>query len=219
MKHTIKRKLKVYLPMALTFVLVGVILLVFLLMNKVTAKDYFNALQESNYTKQVQQINIVEGGVLVYEKVETIVLDNNNVYHKIYERKLSSDPNVDYDETTTEFYYSQTTMFYFENNVWKSKEFNISEKTHRYVLRSDYFSNFEFQKEIESEGVLKGQIKNDKTKHIVDIKNLKDMTVSLIVNKDFQIKNFEIKATTDSNRNLIILNTYSYLNETVNMPV
>ena len=118
MKQSIKRRLKVYLPIVASVVLIAVIILAFLMLNGVKAKDYFNALLNSKYTKQTQITTIKEGGFLIYEKTEVVVFEGDNVYQQIHERKLSDDPNTDYEETITEFYYSQSTKYYFENGVW-----------------------------------------------------------------------------------------------------
>jgi len=218
MKQSIKRRLKVYLPIIIAVVLISAIVLVFLLLNRVTAKDYFNALSKSNYTKQTQSTTIKDGGTLIYEKTELIIFDKDNVYHKIHERQLSDDLNVDYEETTTEFYYSQDTMYYFEEGVWKSKAFKISKNLLRYVLKTDYFATLNFQKKFENEGVLNGTIKSKNTKNVVDIDSLNNMSVSMTVSNQFQVKSFEINAKTATNRDVKILNEYSYNQEVVNMP-
>lgn len=219
MKAITKRRLKVYLPIMTAVLLIGVVIMVVLLANRVTAKDYFNALSKSQYSKQVQHTKIVENEMLIYEKLETIIFDGDNVYHSIYEKKLSADIEKDFEEINSEFYYSKTNMYYFEEGVWKSENFNISEKVKRYYLQTDYFSSFDFQKKIENEGKLFGSIKNDKVANVVGGINLKDMSLTLVVNKKFEIKTFEIQAKTLDERNISIINTYTYNNEEVNMPV
>ena len=218
MKQSIKRRLKVYLPIIIAVVLISAILLVFLLLNRVTAKDYFNALSKSNYTKQTQSTTIKDGETLIYQKTEIIIFYKDNVYHKIHERQLSDDFNVDYEETTTEFYYSQDTMYYFEENVWKSKAFKIGKNLPRYELKADYFATLNFQNKFENEGILKGTINSKNTKNVIDMENLNNMSVSIIVNNQFQVKLFEINAKTATNRDVNISNVYSYNQEVVDMP-
>lgn len=219
MKATTKRRLKIYLPILLAIVLVGVIIAIILLNNKVTAKDYFNALRNSNYTKQVQHTTIIDNDLLIYEKVETIIFDSGKVYHKIEEKQLSEDVGTDYDLTITEFYYSQDKMYYFENNVWKEEDFKISNKLKTYYLQTDYFSALSFDKKIESEGRLQGKIKNDSVQKIVSGSDLTNMNLTIVVNKKFDIQKFDITAKTTTNRDVKIENIYSYSKELVNLPV
>lgn len=218
MSSTAKRRLKIYLPIAIAVILVGVIIAIILLNNKITAKDYFNALNNSNYTKQVQNTTITENETLIYEKIETIIFDGDNVYHKIEEKQLSSDVNKDYDQITTEFYYSKDKMYYFENNVWYAEAFTISKKLKTYDLKTEYFKTIKFNKNFENEGHLQGEIKNDYVKQIVNNAELNSMNLTIVVNKNFDVQKFNINAKTSSNRDVEISNVYTYVEETVVLP-
>ncbi|MBQ8615329.1 MAG: hypothetical protein IJ415_02060 [Clostridia bacterium] len=218
MSSTTKRRLKIYLPIAIAVILVGIIIAIILLNNRITAKDYFDALNNSNYTKQVQNTTITENETLIYEKIETIIFDGDNVYHKIEEKQLSSDLDKDYDETTTEFYYSKDKMYYFENNVWNTEAFTVSKKLKTYELKTDYFKTIKFNKKIESEGHLQGEIRNDCVEKIVSNAELHSMTLLIVVNKDFDVQKFNINAKTSSSRDVEITNIYTYVNETVVLP-
>ena len=86
--------------------------------------------------------------VCLYEKVETIVIDGEKVYHRIYEKKLSAEIGKDYDETTSEIYYSKDKMYYFANNVWNEENFSIKSNLTRYSLKTEYFKTLQFNKKI-----------------------------------------------------------------------
>ena len=218
MKAITKRRLKVYLPIAITVILAIVIVAIILLNNKITAKDYFNALSQSNFTKQVQNTTIFEEDLLVYEKVETIIRSGENVYHKIEEKQISEQVGVEYDLNVSEFYYSKDKMYYFEDNVWKTQDFTISTKLKTYFLQTDYFSTLEFTKKVETEGRLKGNIKDSAVNKIVSDTSLNNMSVLIVVNKNFNVKKFEITAKTTTGRDVLISNVYTYNTETVTLP-
>lgn len=219
MNSKTKRRLKIYLPIIIAIILIGIIIAIILLNNRITAKDYFDALDNSNYTKQVQNTTIMENEKLIYEKIETIIFDGENVCHKIEEKQLSSDLNKDYDEITTEFYYSRDKMYYFENNVWISESFEVSKKLKTYNLKTDYFASYSFNKKIETKGILQGKVKDDYVTKVVDDANLSNMSLTIIVNENMDIQEFNITAKTTANRDVEIKNTYTYVDEVVTMPI
>lgn len=220
MKATTKRRLKIYLPIILAAVLiVAAIIAIILLSNRITAKDYFDALRHSNYTKQVQHTTIMDGELLVYEKVETIIFEGENAYHKIEEKQISSDLNKDYDESTSEFYYSKDKMYYFDEGVWKQETFTISNKLKSYYLQTDYFSSLEFNKKVETEGFLKGNLKNASIKKVVNSEDITNVSLEIVVNKNFDVQQFVITGKTLSMRDVLIQNVYTYNTETVTLPV
>lgn len=220
MKTTIKRKLKIYLPILVAIILIGVIIAVILLKNNITAKDYFDALSKTNYTKQVQHTTITDGETLIYEKTETIIFDADKGYHKIVEKQKSAQLGVDFDITTTEVYYHKDTMYYFDNNVWKSEEFSISEQLKTYFLKTDYFKTLSFDEQVKTQGKLQGTVKDEHITKIVSGTSLKDMSLEIVVNKNFEVQIFNISAKTPTtNRDVKIENTYTYQKEVVNLPV
>ncbi len=219
MSSRTKRILRIYLPIAIVVILIAGLIAFLLLRNTVKAKDYFNALSGSNHTKQVQTTTIKDGETLIYEKIETIVFDGSNVYHKIDEKQLSADFDKDYDQTITEFYYSKNKIYYFEDNIWKEEDFSVSSRLKTYRLNTDYFSTLKFNKKIEKEGVLQGNIKDDCVEKVVSGIDLKDMSLTIIINKQLKVQKFDILAKTQTNRDVEIKNVYTYFNETVNMPV
>ncbi len=219
MKTAIKRRLKVYLPLMAVVIAICAVVLLILLNNRITAKDYFNALNNSNFTKQVQTTTIKENQTLVYEKVETIVFDGEKVYHKIYEKKLSADVDKDYDEITTEIYYSKDKMYYFDNNVWNEENFSIKSNLTKYSLKTEYFKTLKFSKKIETEGVLRGDIKNSNVKNIVQDLDVQDLSLIIVINKNLKVQNFNIVATTSQMRDVKIENVYTYDKEVVNLPI
>lgn len=218
MKTTTKRRLKVYLPILVAVILTAVVIAIILLNNKVTAKDYFDSLNNSNYSKQVQNTTIYDGNLLIYEKIETIIFDGENVYHKIEEKQQSADINKDYDQTLTEFYYSKDKIYYFEDNVWKSQDFTVSKNLKNYFLKTDYFETLTFNKKVENEGRLSGKVKDNSINKIVNSSEMTNMNLLIVVNSDFDVQKFEITAKTSSNRDVKIINTYTYLDETVFLP-
>ena len=219
MSSRTKRILRIYLPITLVVIIIAVLIAFFLLRNTIKAKDYFDALNGSNYTKQVQTTTIKDNNTLIYEKIETIVFDGDNVYHRIEEKQLSENVDADYEQTITEFYYSKNKMYYFEDNIWKAEDFTVSKRLKTYYLKTDYFSTIKFNKKIEKEGKLQGNIKDDCADKIVTGSDLKNMSLIIIVNKKFDVQKFDITANTQSGRDVEIKNVYTYLDETVVMPV
>lgn len=218
MSSKTKRRLKVYLPILASIIIVVAIVAIILLKDKITAKDYFDAVNTQNYSKQIQTTTITENETLIYEKIEIMVFDGDNVYHQIKEKQLSQDIGKDYDETTTEYYYSKDKIYYFELGEWKQEDFNLKQSLKDYDLKTEYFKTINFSKKIETEGVLEGEIKQDSISKIVSGLNLSKMNLKIIVNKDIKIQKFNINAKTQSNRDVKIENVYTYNNETVVLP-
>ena len=148
MSSRTKRILKIYLPVVLVVIAIVGLIMFILLRNTVKAKDYFNAVSGSNHTKQVQTTTIKDGDCLVYEKIETIIFDGNKVYHKIEEKQLSANADEDFDQTISEYYYSNNKMYYFEDNIWKEESFVVFTNLRNYHLNTDYFSTLTFNKKI-----------------------------------------------------------------------
>jgi len=219
MKVTFKRRFKVYFPIAIAVILIGIIIALFVFRNKITAKDYFDSLNKSNYTKQIQTTTIFDEDNMLYQKIETIIFDGEKVYHQISEKQISSDVNVEYEQTITDIYYSKNKMYYFEDNIWKTEDFIISQRLKTYQLKTNYFSSLKFNNKFKTEGVLHGAVKNDFVNQIVAGSNLKNMSLSIVVNKDFKVQKFNINALTNNNRNVEIKNVYSYNKEIVNLPI
>jgi len=219
MKVTFKRRFKVYFPIAIAVILIGIIIALFVFRNKSTAKDYFDSLNKSNYTKQIQTTTIFDEDNMLYQKIETIIFDGEKVYHQISEKQISSDVNVEYEQTITDIYYSKNKMYYFEDNIWKTEDFIISQRLKTYQLKTNYFSSLKFNNKFKTEGVLHGAVKNDFVNQIVAGSNLKNMSLSIVVNKDFKVQKFNINALTNNNRNVEIKNVYSYNKEIVNLPI
>lgn len=220
MSSNIKRKLKVILPIIFSIIVVASIVIVILLINKVTAKDYFNALNNSNYTKQVQTTTMTENNQIVYEKVETILIEGEKIYHKIEEKQLDSGLVQQYEITITEFYYSSNKIYYFENNEWKMQDFEVSKHLKYYNLRTEYFENIRFDKKVKVEGNLSGDIKDSYAGSVLtDQANLKNVSVLMTVDKDFNIQKFNIQAKTVNDRDVTIKNVFTYNYESVNLPI
>ena len=219
MSSQTKRRLKIYLPIAISLLIIVAVIVIILLSNKITAKDYFNAVNTPNYSKQLQTTTITENDVLIYEKIETIIFDGDNVYHQIKEKTVSADINKDFDETTTEFYYSKDKMYYFENNVWNVEDFTLSEKLKTYDLKTEYFETLEFNKKIETEGCLKGKLKDGSVAKVFSGLDYTNANLVIIVNKDLKVQKFNINAKTSSNRDVKIENVYTYSNENVVLPI
>lgn len=219
MNSKTKRRLKIYLPILASIVVVAAIVVaIILLNNRITAKDYFDAINKQNYSKQIQTTQITENNTLIYEKIETIVFDGNNVYHEIKEKQISKDLDKDYDEVITEYYYSKDKLYHFEDGTWKEENFDLSTKLKTYDLKTNYFKTISFNKKFESEGRLEGEIKKDSISKIVNDLNLQEMSVVIVVNKNFNALKFDINAKTSTMRDVTIRNVYSYNNETVVLP-
>ena len=218
MKKT-NKKLKIILPVAISFLALLVVLLVILIPKPISQNNYFNSLSKSNFTKQVQNTTIKENETLVYEKIETIVFDGEKVYHKIEEKTISSSPSKLYDEITTEYFYTKSKMYYFEENTWKMQDFNIQNSLKTYNLKTEYFVSFTFDKEIETQGTLSGIVKNENINDVFNSEtNFKDALITIIVNKNFKINSCEITAKTAANRDVLITNEFTYNQEKVILP-
>lgn len=220
MKRRKSNKLKIILPVIIAIILaISVVLLVILIPKKITANNYFNALYNSNHTKQVQSTTITESDVVVYEKIETVVIDGDKTYHKIEEKRLSSTNNL-YDILTTEFYYDNNAMYYFEDNIWKTTEFNLEDNLKHYNLKTEYFEIYTFDEEIISVGTFNGNVLNDKVNLLFGVNvNYTNVNIIITVNENFKVKSCNIIANTQSNKNVLITNEYSYNQETVNLPI
>lgn len=219
MKGKTKKNLKIILPILITFLALIVVLLVILIPKEISQNNYFKSLTNSNFTKQVQNTTIKEDGLIVYEKIETIIFDAKKVYHKIEEKTLSLEPSKLYDEVTTEYYYSNDKMYYFEENAWKTQDFNIQNSLKTYSLKTEYFETLEFDKEVQIEGTLTGSVKNENVNDLFKSEtNFKDANITIIVNKNFKVQSCDIYAKTANDRDVTIINTFTYNIESVILP-
>ena len=83
MKTKKYKNLKILLPIILIIFVVLVLTMCFVLPKPITEKTYFKSVENSNYTKQIQQTSIKEDNIILYEKNETVVFDKGKIYHKI----------------------------------------------------------------------------------------------------------------------------------------
>jgi len=219
MKEKTKQKLKIILPIIISFVALIVVLLVILIPKEINQNNYFNSFTKSNFTKQVQNTTIKEAETIVYEKIETIVFEGEKVYHKIEEKTLSLLPSKQYDEVTTEYFYTSNKMYYFEENIWKTQDFNIKSSLKTYNLKTEFFITLEFDKKIEEKGFLTGHIKDENINEVFNSEtNFKDANIIITVNKNFKIQSCNINAKTATNRDVLINNIYTYNKENITLP-
>jgi len=217
---TKKNKLKIILPIVVSaLVVLLTVLLIVLLPNEISQNTYFNSLSNSNFTKQVQYTTITENQIIVYEKLETIIFDNKKVYHKIEEKRLSSNPNTLYEEVLTEYYYSKDKIYYFEDNIWKTNDFNLKDNLKTYSLKTDYFTTLEFDKDFKEIGILSGNIKDENVNNVLNSEtNFNNASLIIKLNKKFKITDCSITAKTATNRDVLITNTFTYNQEAVILP-
>ena len=211
-----KRHLKIILPIVALLLIVLIIIL--LIPKGIHEKNYFNALRNSNYTKQEQLTTITEGELVVYEKLETIVFDGENIYHKITEKKISSGTEM-YEEIAVELYYNKTSMYYYENEQWKTVEFNVKNSLKTYNLKKEYFTTISFDKKVEEQGILEGYVKDECVNDAFNSETqFHSAHLKLIVNKNFKVQECNIQAKTSSNRDVKVNNVFTYNNEVVILP-
>lgn len=215
-------KLKIILPIiivTLAIVLAAGILLGVLLPPRIAAKKYFAAIASSPYTKQVQTTVVMEGERLVYEKQESLTIDGEVMYHKIVEKQLSSDYDTDYTVTTTEYYYTSSRVYYYENGVLKVKEFKVSNKFNSYNLEYGFFKSIKLDKSIKTTGTLQGNLKQNSVAKVDDsLSSLSNINISIVVDKSYNIQNFKITGVTSESREVTIENVYTYNNEQIYLP-
>jgi len=217
MTNKTNKKLKIILPIVILILLIGILILI-LIPKSISQNNYFTA-TNSKYTKQVQNTTIVDGQAIVYEKIETLIIDGSNIYHKIEEKKTSSSLDKEYDEIVVEYYYSKSKMYYKENDTWQTIDFKVKNNLKRYILKTEYFITFEFDKKFEEIGTFSASVKDE---HINDVFNsetkFNTASLTLTVNKNFKIQSLNIIAKTEFNKDVSVRNIYTYLKETVNLP-
>lgn len=216
---TNNKKIKIILPSIILLAILAVVLVVVLIPKSLTPQDYFNSLQNSNYTKQVQLTTITEDNVLVYQKRETVVYGNNCIYHNIEEKSISASAGELYDEVESEYYYTNSKIYYKENDVWKSQDFNYNNNLKKYNLKTEFFVTFEFDKKIETQGTFNGQIKDQNANDaLASENNYTSVGISIVINASRQVQNCSIGAKTQANRDVLIFNTFTYNQEFVTLP-
>lgn len=199
--------------------LVGIVLAIVLIPTKITANHYFKSLTTSNHTKQIQTTLIIENNTVLYEKTETMVLNGGKIYHKI-ETKTISQLNSDYDQSTEEFYYANNKIYYFENNQWKTSDFNLNNQLNSYNLKSEYFNTLIFDKKIKETGNLTGEVKPEHIKEVFGTSsNLKSASLKISVNNHIKAISCKISGLNQTNKYVEIVNSYSYNKETVTLPI
>lgn len=219
MTEKTKKSIKIILPIIVGVVLILSFLLILLIPKQITAKTYFSSLTNSNFTKQTQQTTLLENDNLVYEKLETMIFNKNNVYHKIEEKVLSSSPLNTYDITINEYYYTKDKIYYKENNVWKTEDFVVKENIKTYSLKTNYFENLQFDKKFEEIGILTGKILDENVNTVFNTEvNYTNVLFTIKINNKLKINECQITALTSLNRNVNIINTYSYNTEQVILP-
>ncbi len=220
MNNKKKKILLISLSVLAVLLVLGIVLIFLLVPKELTANNYFKSLTNSNHTKQVQITKIEENNVLLYEKTETMFISGKKVYHKIETKTLSQSSETDYDLTVEEFYYFNNLIYYFENNEWKTSEFNLNNQLKSYNFKTEYFSLLNFDKKIEETGSLTGEIKNENVKDVFGSNsNLKDVSLSILVNKKVKVQSYSILGLNETNKNVSILSTYSYEQENVTLPI
>lgn len=217
MTNKTKGNLKIILPIILIILLIITAILV--IPKGISEKNYFNSLASSNYTKQEQITTIIENDHVIYEKVELVVIDGKNVYHKITEKQISDESEL-YDEKEIEFYYSNDYMYYFKDDEWKTMEFNVKNALKTYSFKKDYFINIAFDKKIEDQGILEGLVKDENVDDAFNSETeFHSASLKLIVNKNFKIQKCDIKAKTAKNRDVTVKNIFTYNDEEVVLPI
>lgn len=212
------KKLKIIIPISILLIVFVVVLALILIPKEISQQNYFHSLT-SNYTKQIQNTTITEGDVLVYEKIETMVFDEDKIYHKVQEKSISASPNVLYDEIVAEYYYTSNKMYYKQNDVWLYQDFDIKSKLKTYNLKDEYFKTFEFDKEFDTLGEFKGNIKDQNVNDVFNSEtNFTNVCISIVVNKNMQVQTCNITAKTQASRDVVINNTFSYNSQSVILP-
>ena len=220
MKTKKYKNLKILLPIILIIFVVLVLTMCFVLPKPITEKTYFKSVENSNYTKQIQQTSIKEDNIILYEKNETVVFDKGKIYHKIEEKVLSSSNNEDYEELTLEFYYDNNYIYYYHENEWKVENFNFKEKLQKYNFKNEYFSSINYDKEFENTGVLLAIVNDNNIQDILNKNvNYKNLNLIITINNLRKIEGLNFECQNSLNQNVIILNSYSYENEVVNLPL
>lgn len=201
-------------------IILTIILVIILIPKEINQNNYFNSLVNSKYTKLVQTTSITEENIEAYKKVETLVIQGDKIYHKIYEKKISEDINKEFDEITVEYYYTKNEIYFLDNNVWKTEEFKSKNYLKKYSLKSDYFVSFEYDKEIGSQGVLTGIIKDENINDVFNSEtHFNSANISIVVDKNFNIQTCNITAKTLQDRDVAISNVFTYNKEIVEVPI
>ena len=220
MKKSNKKIILICLSVLAVLLVLGITLTAILIPKELTASKYFSSLTNSNHTKQVQQTVIFENNITLYEKTETMIISGGKVYHKIIEKTLSQNSLETYETEETEYYYAKNKIYYFENNEWKTADFNLNNQLKRYNFKEQYFSLLTFDKEIEQVGQLTGDIKNENIKNVFgENSNLQNANLEIEVNNKVKILGYKITAINASQQNVEILSTYTYATESVTLPV
>ena len=218
MKWKTKKTLIFIIPLVLIIV-ASVFFLVIFLPKQMTSETYYNAYNNSKLTKQEQITTILDGDNLVYEKTETLIFDNDKIYHKIIEKTLSVDINKYFDETVVEYYYTKDKMYYLENDTWKTKDFKFEDNLKNYEFKDSYFESFVFEKDIISKADFKGKIKNENLNNVLGFENdFKDAELVITINFEAKIQALNITAKTGQNRDVVIKNSFSYEKQNVVLP-
>lgn len=212
-----KSKLLAILIPCIAVLLAVVVLVVILLMNRITANNYFEALNESPYSKLVQTTSITEDEIVVYEKIETIIKVNGNIYHKIVEKEISDSVDEMYSTTTNEYYYTSDTMYYLSNGEWKTKKVD-EQLLNTYNLEKAYFETITFDKKVKETGTLEGKLLADYVDDAISAQNLNNVALKIIVDKDFNVQEFLVNAKMSSGRDVKIQNVYTYNEESITLP-
>ena len=220
MKKSNKKIILICLSVLAVLLVLGITLTAILITKELTASKYFASLTNSNHTKQVQQTVIFENNITLYEKTETMIISGGKVYHKIIEKTLSQNSLETYETEETEYYYAKNKIYYFENNEWKTADFNLNNQLKRYNFKEQYFSLLTFDKEIAQVGQLTGDIKNENIKNVFgENSNFQNANLEIEVNNKVKILGYKITAINASQQNVEILSTYTYATESVTLPV
>ena len=219
MKEKNKKRLYKILPVSLIIVIIVAIIII-VIPKSISQKNYYNSLARANYTKLVQNTLITENQITAYEKVETIIVQNHKIYHKIYEKRLSSSQDADYDEIVVEYYYANDKMYYFEDNEWKITPFNFKDNLKTYELKDEYFVSYNFDKEVELVGKFTAAIKDENINDVFQSEtNFKNAEINIVVDKDFKIQSCTVTANTQNDRDVLVENSFTYNQEVVELPV
>lgn len=201
-------------------IILTIILVIILIPKEINQNNYFNSLVNSKYTKLVQTTSITEENIEAYKKVETLVIQGEKIYHKIYEKKISEEINKEFDEISIEYYYTKNEIYFLDNNVWKTEEFKSKNYLKKYSLKSDYFVSFEFDKEVQINGILTGIIKDECIDEVFSSEtDFKDASIQITVDKNFKVQSFDICAKTLLNRDVSVNNKFTYAIENVLLPI
>lgn len=215
MKNKTKKRLVTIIPILM--VLIISLALVFGT-NKITEQTYFNSIKRFEYSKHIQTTTITERETLVYQKIEIMVRDGKNAYHKIEEKTLSTSEEH-FETTITEFYYSSSKMYYKQNDKWQTIDFKLKNQLITYNFKKEYFETINFDEKIEQEGSLQGKLKDENVKDVFGEESQKqNVCITIKINKNLKVQTFIIASQLNA-RNVYIENIYSYDKQTVVLPI